>query len=390
LEPKTKDVCCWQKNLITDGDFKKGKDNNLDYIKLLAHAKINLSLDVIGKFENGYHDLQMIMQTISLCDEVIIEKTKPQKSAELKIISESQTAADTGITKAPRTQLKAVSDSQATAGTGMTQASHTEVKISENKKTANEVGKPILPGIEISCSHPYVPSDERNICYKAAKEFFSTTGIKNTGIKIKINKKIPVGAGLAGGSTNAAAVLKGLNILYNAGLTTDELAQIGLKCGADVPFCIYGGTCLAEGMGEKLTRLPTFKDVNLVVVMPKFSVSTAWVYKNYSIEDQKKHPDTKMLISAIKAKNVAKVAHGMRNVLESVTTVKYPELEEIKHMLKSFKALGSMMSGSGPAVFGIFENKQTASSAFSELKKIYKQVYLVKTTNGGENYGEDI
>lgn len=161
-----------------------------------------------------------------------------------------------------------------------------------------------------------------------------------------------------------------MNILYNAGLTTDELAQIGLKCGADVPFCIYGGTCLAEGMGEKLTRLPTFKDVNLVVVMPKFSVSTAWVYKNYSIEDQKKHPDTKMLISAIKAKNVAKVAHGMRNVLESVTTVKYPELEEIKHMLKSFKALGSMMSGSGPAVLEFLKTSRRQVVHLANLKNI--------------------
>lgn len=320
----------------------------MDRIKLLAHAKINLSLDVTGKLENGYHILRMILQTISLSDEVLIEKTQQ--------------------------------------------------------------------GIEISCDNPYVPCDKRNICYKAAKEFFSKAGLitfagesghtqkqsgeacsnengsdgadrKITGVKIRINKRIPVGAGLAGGSADAAAVLKGLNVLYRTGFNQSELAEIGLKCGADVPFCLSGGTCLAEGIGEKLTRLPSFSNVSAVVVMPNFSVSTEWVYKNYSMEDRNKHPDTKMLIAAIKSRDIEKVARGMRNVLESVTTVKYPEIEEIKHMLKRCGALGSMMSGSGPSVFGLFENHEKARRAYNDLKKIYKRIYLVSTTDGGEIYG---
>jgi len=293
----------------------------LERIKLTAHAKINLSLDVTGRLENGYHTLQMIMQTISLCDEVELEKAGER--------------------------------------------------------------------IEILCDNPDLPCDERNICHRAAREFFYKTGLQGAGARIKIKKRIPVGAGLAGGSTDAAAVLKGLNILYHTNLQPGELAEIGLKCGADVPFCLYGGTCLAEGIGEKLTRLPSFSGVDVVVVMPEFSVSTEWVYKNYSMEDLKKHPDTKALIEAIKLKDIGKVARGMRNVLESVTTVKYPEINEIKHVLKTLGALGSMMSGSGPSVFGLFENIEKAGAAFNELKKIYKQVYLVSTTDGGEIYGKD-
>lgn len=305
----------------------------MERIKLLANAKINLSLDITGKLDNGYHLLQMIMQTISLCDEIVLEKIKE--------------------------------------------------------------------GIEISCDSPYVPCDERNICYKAAKEFFEKIRLKDlagkaddrnygqqySGIRIDIKKRIPVGAGLAGGSTNAAAVLKGLNILYRTGLKQSELAEIGLKCGADVPFCLSGGTCLAEGIGEKLTRLPPFSNVYAVVITPEFSVSTAWVYNNYNMKDRKSHPDTKMLIQAVKLKDIEKVARGMRNVLESVTAVKYPEINEIKRQLRSYGALGSMMSGSGPSVFGLFENEEKARVAFDNLKKNYKRIYLVSTTDGGECYG---
>ncbi|NLM09359.1 MAG: 4-(cytidine 5'-diphospho)-2-C-methyl-D-erythritol kinase [Clostridiaceae bacterium] len=307
----------------------------MERIKLQAHAKINLSLDVTGKLENGYHTLQMIMQTISLCDEVILEKAQD--------------------------------------------------------------------GIEILCDDPSLPCDERNICHRAAKEFFEKNHIKAftrdtdskthqqyTGVRIKIKKRIPVGAGLAGGSSNAAAVLKGLNILYGTNLNLHELAEIGLKCGADVPFCLYGGTCLAEGIGEKLTRLPSFADISVVLIVPEFSVSTEWVYKNYSLEDYKKHPDTKTLITAINSKDIEKVAREMVNVLESVTTVRYPEINEIKYTLKSCGALGSVMSGSGPSVFGLFENIEKARAAFDDLQKYYKQIYLVSTTDGGETYGENI
>lgn len=309
----------------------KVRKNTLERIRLEAHAKINLSLDVTGRLENGYHTLQMIMQTISLCDEVILEKT--------------------------------------------------------------------LEGIEIICDDPDLPCDERNICHRAAKEFFERTGIarngsdktcqKYTGVRIDIKKRIPAAAGLAGGSADAAAVLKGLNILYRIGLDLRGLAEIGVRCGADVPFCLYGGTCLAEGIGEKLTRLPSFSGVGVVVIVPEFSVSTEWVYRNYSMNDCKKHPDTSTLITAIKAGDIEKVARGMVNVLESVTVVKYPEINDIKLALRKSGAMGTLMSGSGPSVFGLFEAPGKARDAFEELKNRYKRIYLVSTTDGGEIYGED-
>ena len=315
----------------------------MESIKIKAYAKINLALDVTGRLENGYHTLRMIMQTISLYDEIVIEKTQE--------------------------------------------------------------------GIEILCDNPGLPRDERNICHKAAREFFVRTGIwgfyngdfdgktpgtgydsgkncpKYGGVRVNIKKRIPVGAGLAGGSADAAAVLKGLNILYGTGLDISELAETGLKCGADVPFCLYGGTCLAEGIGEKLTRLPLLDGVSVVVVKPDFSVSTEWVYRNYNLNSPKEHPDIDSIIPAIGAKDIAKVARKMRNVLESVTAAKYPEINEIKHTLVNLGALGSMMSGSGPSVFGLFDNTEKAEAAYTELKKIYNQTYLVSTTDGGEIYG---
>lgn len=288
-------------------------------ITMSAPAKINLSLDVTGKLENGYHALETIMQTISLWDDVLLEKT--------------------------------------------------------------------VEGIGVFCDHPGVPCDAGNICDKAARAFFQKTSIPG-GVKIKIMKRIPVGAGLAGGSSDAAAVLKGLNALYDAELTQQELADIGVICGADVPFCLAGGTCLAGGIGEKLTRLPSFAGIHAVLVTPEFSVSTAWVFQNYRMDDPVRHPDTKQLIAAIRNRDVARVAGGMKNVLESVTAVKYPEIEGIKHELKSLGALGSVMSGSGSSVFGLFENREKAFRAISELRGQYGHINLVTTTDGGENYGE--
>lgn len=309
--------------LYTSGIFDKGKVNVLESINIKAYAKINLALDVTGRLENGYHTLRMIMQTISLCDEVIIQKTRG--------------------------------------------------------------------GIEILCDSPDIPCDERNICHRAAEEFFRSTGFgKHDGVRIDIKKRIPAGAGLAGGSSDAAAVLKGLNELYRTGLNLDELAEIGIKCGADVPFCLYGGTCLAEGIGEKLTRLPSFGGVHAVVVKPGFSVSTAWVYGNYDIGSPKEHPDIETIVSAIEARDIAMVAREMKNVLESVTAAKYPVITDIKNSLVDLGAAGSIMSGSGPSVFGLFESFEKAEAAFNHMKKLYKQTYLVSTTDGGEIYGENI
>lgn len=283
----------------------------MNFLTISAPAKINLSLDITGKLDNGYHTLEMILQTISLSDEVVIWKTPD--------------------------------------------------------------------GVEIACDNPDVPLDGRNICDRAARAFFRETGIQG-GVKIEIRKRIPIGAGLAGGSTDAAAVLKGLNTLYETRLSQEELLALGLQCGADVPFCLTGGTCLARGIGEKLTALPVFSGVHAVLVMPEFSVSTAWVYQNYRMNDPVRRPDTKAIISAIRNRDIEKVAQGMRNVLESVTAVKYPEIEGIKRDLKASGALGSMMSGSGPSVFGLFEDEQKALRAFEMLQKQYRYTWHITTT----------
>lgn len=279
-------------------------------ITLSAPAKINLSLDITGKRDDGYHTLEMVLQTISLKDELLLKKT--------------------------------------------------------------------AEGIEIACNNPQVPCDETNICHKAARIFFQRASVRG-GMKLQIHKKIPVGAGLAGGSTNAAAVLKGLNVLYDAGLSHEELLEMGLQCGADVPFCLTGGTCLARGIGEKLTMLPPFSGVHVILIMPDFPVSTAWVYQNYRLDDPVRHPDTQAIITAIRLGDKAKVAREMKNVLESVTAVKYPEIEGIKRDLRNRGAIGSMMSGSGPSVFGLFENEETARKAYSILQRQYEKIFLVTT-----------
>ncbi len=285
-------------------------DATVKFLTMSAPAKINLSLDITGKLDNGYHSLEMILQTISLKDEIVLEKQ-------------------------------------------------------------NE-------GISIECNQPLVPLDDSNICYKAARIFFLKTGIQG-GVKIKIDKKIPIGAGLAGGSTNAAAALKGLNALYDARLSGEELISLGLQCGSDVPFCLVGGTCLARGIGEKLSPLPALRGVHAVLIMPDFSVSTAWVYQNYRMDDPVRHPNTQAILSAIQTGDIPGVAREMKNVLESVTAVKYPEIEGIKRDLKNRGALGSMMSGSGPSVFGLFSDAEQAHCVFSTLQKQYENIWLVTT-----------
>lgn len=267
-------------------------------ISLNAHAKINLSLDVLSRREDGYHNLQMIMQTIQL---------------------------------------------------------HDTVNVSE-----------IQTGIEIQCQAPYVPNNSSNIAYKAAELLLGSYKI-NKGVRIVIDKKIPVAAGLAGGSSDAAAVLKGINTLFNLGIELSELMKIGKTIGADVPYCLLGGTALAEGIGEKLTPIKPLENIPLVLVKPKIGVSTAWVYKNLNLDNISIRPDTKELITAIEEGNIRFVAENMSNVLESVTAPRYPIIDKIKKDLTDKGAIGSMMSGSGPTVFGIFENSTTAQAAKKAL-----------------------
>lgn len=279
-------------------------------ISLKAHAKINLSLDVLSRRADGYHTLQMIMQTIQLHDTITIEK--------------------------------------------------------------------IPSGVEILCEAPYVPNNSSNIAYKAAEAMLLKYNIQ-AGVKIEVSKEIPVAAGLAGGSTDAAAVLKGMNILFDLGIDQDELMRLGKTIGADVPYCIMGGTALAEGIGEILTELPAPGNIPLILVKPRIGVSTAWVYKSLDLKKVTERPDTKLLMSAIRAEDISTLALNMKNVLESVTCKRYSVIENIKKDLRRHGALGSMMSGSGPTVFGIFEDAEKADYAFNKLKNSKHECILTHT-----------
>ncbi len=216
----------------------------------------------------------------------------------------------------------------------------------------------------------FLPCDERNIAHKAAVAFFDYTGIKG-GANIDMAKRIPVGAGLAGGSGNGAAVLDGLNRLYETGLTTEELCEIGVKLGADVPYCICGGTMLAEGIGEKLTPLSALPKMPVVIIKPPFGVSTPVVYSKIDEAPIKKRPDTPALIDAINCGDIKALCDGMVNVMEEVTIEMHPVIGTIKSELMKSGALGAIMSGSGPSVFGIFENYNDAKRAASKFRKKY-------------------
>ncbi|MBY7026751.1 MULTISPECIES: 4-(cytidine 5'-diphospho)-2-C-methyl-D-erythritol kinase [Clostridium] len=275
-----------------------------------AYAKINISLDVIGKRDDGYHLLKMIMQNIDLYDIVQVEK--------------------------------------------------------------------ISNGIKLKCNKPYVPTDERNLAYKAAKLFKETYNIKS-GIYINIEKNIPVSAGLAGGSTDAAAVLKIMNKMFNINVTQSELMNLGLKLGADVPYCICGGTALCEGIGEKVTKLKPFRDKILVVVKPPFGVSTKEVYKAFDLSKVIFHPKTNELISNIEKNNIEFISNNMKNLLENVTLGRYKIISTIKEEINICGALGSMMSGSGPTVFGFFDDMLKAQKCYEKMKEKYVDVFITRT-----------
>lgn len=275
-----------------------------------SYAKINLTLDVLGKRDDGYHEVEMLMQTVSLFDLVIIDKTNSQ--------------------------------------------------------------------ISISTNLRFLPNNERNIAYLAAKEFFKYTGI-NGGCKIMIHKNIPVAAGLAGGSGNAATVLCALNMLYNTNLSIDELCGIGLKLGADVPYCIIGGTALASGIGEKLTPLPPLPKCTVLMVKPAISVSTGSIYEAIDNAEIKERPDTSAMIAAIKQGDINAVASGLVNVMGSVTENMHPIVRGIRRKMIKNGALGALMSGSGPTVFGIFPDYKTAKLSHDSFAYQFREVFIVST-----------
>lgn len=292
-------------------------------VTVKGYAKINLGLDVIGKLENGYHLLRSVMQQIDLYDTIELSRL-----SEAVVIKNALPAAvaDNGM------RITLTSDSDA------------------------------------------VPLDQSNLAYKAAKLLMEHDGI-GEGVHIHIIKRIPVAAGLAGGSTDAAAVFMGMNELFGLGHSKDELQELGVKLGADVPFCIMGGTALAEGIGEKLTPIQTMPEMYIVIAKPSIGVSTKYVYENLRLE-QVTHPDTEKILVAMQRKDLAEMTGLLGNVLETVTIEKYPLIRELKDVMLETGAVGSLMSGSGPTVFGIFDTMEKAAEAEKQMQRKYPQVFI--------------
>lgn len=238
------------------------------------------------------------------------------------------------------------------------------------------------PGIQIQTNLSFLPVNENNLIYKAAKLLMDEFSITD-GVSVKLDKRIPVAAGMAGGSTDAAAMLIGVNRLFSLGLTKKQLMERGVQIGADVPYCIMRGTALAEGIGEALSPLPPMVKCSVLVAKPSISVSTKFVYQNLKLDDTTIHPDIDRLIDDIKAKNLHDIAAHMGNVLETVTIPNYPVIDEIKKHMLSNGAVGAMMSGSGPTVFGLFDDEDTAKKAYKAMRSSHlaRQVYLTSVYN---------
>ena len=287
----------------------------MDRLEQKALGKINLGLDVLGRRENGYHDVRMVMQTVYLYDRIIMKKSK-------------------------------------------------------------------TPGIRLETNLYYLPVNENNLAYQAAQMLMDEFHMEE-GVSIQLDKHIPVAAGMAGGSSNAAAVLFGMNRMFSLGLSQKELMERGVKLGADVPYCIMRGTVLAEGIGEILTPLSPMPKCYVLIAKPAISVSTKMVYEKLDSHEIEDHPDIDGILAGLKAGDLKKVAGSMGNVLERVTVDAYPVIDQIKKMMIKEGALNAMMSGSGPTVFGIFEEKATARKAADAIRdaRLTKQVYVTNIHN---------
>lgn len=277
------------------------------YIK--APAKINLTLDVLYKRPDNYHEVDMIMTTIDLADRIGLES---RADGLIKIISTDR----------------------------------------------------------------FVPDDERNFAYQAAKLLKDTYGIKQ-GVSITIDKEIPIAAGLAGGSSDAAATLRGLNELWNLNLTLDDLAEYGAKIGSDVPFCVYGGTARATGRGEIIEAIAAPPTCWVVLAKPKIGVSTADVYGGLKL-DEIRHPNTDQMVQAINNDDYELLCSSLGNVLESVTFKLHPEVVTIKEQMQRFGADAVLMSGSGPTVFGLVDSETRATRIYNGLRGFCEEVYTVR------------
>lgn len=276
-----------------------------------AFAKINLTLDVLGKRSDGYHDIRSVMQTISVRDDVEIDL---------------------------------------------------------------DTGKPW----ELFCTNPVIPCDERNLAWKAAKIFFDTLGKEPNGLTIRITKRIPIQAGLGGGSADAGAVLRALNKHYGNPLSVLALAELGGQIGSDVPFCTLCGTAMVEGRGERLRKLPDLPDCCFVVCKPPFSSSTPELYEKLDAAAIAKRPDNQAMESALLAGDLGRVAENVCNVFDPLVTAEHLELNYIKSIFNSYGSVAQQMTGSGSAVFAIVPDFEFAAVICNMLRENYPEVFIAK------------
>ena len=286
----------------------------MDSIRLKARAKINLGLDVLGKRDDGYHEVRMIMQTIGIYDRIIIKKIEED-----------------------------------------------EIRIKSNLS--------------------FLPVNENNLIYKAARLLKDEYHFEG-GVLVELNKFIPVAAGMAGGSTDAASTLFGINKLYNLGMTNKRIMELGVNIGADVPYCVMRGTALAEGIGEKLTSLPGLPRCYVLVGKPGINVSTKLAYENLNLNSIQKHPDIDGMLLDIENQDIYSLTSKMENVFEPGIIRQYPVIQEIKDLMEANGALKAMMSGSGPTVFGIFDDR----AKMREAAEVLKQSHLAKTVFATQIY----
>ncbi len=282
-----------------------------------AFAKINISLDVIGKRPDGYHEMLMVMQSVTLSDDVYVE-----------LLQGSEVTAQTNLR--------------------------------------------------------FIPCDDRNLAVRAAKVFFKAQGISDTGAFIRIKKNIPAGAGMAGGSSDAAAVLRALNTLYDKPYDRHGLEALAAGIGSDVAFCVSGGTVLATGRGEMLLPLPSLPDCNIVVCKPEFSISTPELFRKLDSVKLRCHPDSAGICEALIDGDLSKLARRMYNVFEDVPDRRMSSIAEIKNRMLDCGALGAIMTGTGSAVFGIFPDRQSAEATKKTLSAEYKSVFLTENKHHTE------
>ncbi|GGA52356.1 4-diphosphocytidyl-2-C-methyl-D-erythritol kinase [Kroppenstedtia guangzhouensis] len=284
-------------------------------VSVKAPAKINLTLDVLHKRADGYHELEMLMTTIDLSDRIDLTETRG--------------------------------------------------------------------GITLDSTSGFVPFDDRNLAYRAVALVKERFGIQK-GIHVRIRKNIPVAAGLAGGSSDAAAALKGLNRLWDLGLTVEEMAELGLELGSDVPFCIHGGTAIARGRGEKITPVAPPPPCWVILAKPPHGVSTAEVFAAFQLDQVEERPRLDRMMESLERRDFGGVCHELSNVLESVTLVQYPKVRRLKEKMITFGAQGVLMSGSGPTVFGLVQRENLAKRVVNGLRGFCRQVVAVRLLGGLE------